>query len=45
VFANREGHRDGHILEKLKKICRANIKVTPFTHSVTASVLICGWLA
>jgi hypothetical protein len=45
VFAHREGKRDGHVLEKLKKICRrANIRRPLFTRSVTASELICGWL-
>lgn len=31
VFANRKGRRDGHILQKLKKVCRR-------THIKTATV-------
>jgi len=46
VFANREGSRDGHILEKLKKICRrANIKATTvhaLRHSFGAHLRLAG---
>lgn len=46
VFANREGNRDTHILEKLKKICRgANIKATTvhaLRHSFGAHLRMAG---
>jgi hypothetical protein len=46
VFANREGSRDGHMLGKLKKICRrANIKATTvhaLRHSFGAHLRMAG---